>query len=193
MNKIKIFISLILFAFVVSCEAFANIKELKIQYDTPAENIIPVSTKKVLTGGVSQVQGLPAGMYGVWRVKGTLLDSNDYSKYLPTSSDIWILKKEGDYVTLINPQNGASATITVTEVEDNTATFVRGLKTYNRKDSEQVTLTLKGDTFYGTDLIVNETIAYGISMTTVARYRVNGTRISGETLYKENDKLRFEF
>ena len=101
--------------------------------------------------------------------------------------------KEGDYVTLINPQNGASATITVTEVEDNTATFVRGLKTYNRKDSEQVTLTLKGDTFYGTDLIVNETIAYGISMTTVARYRVNGTRISGETLYKENDKLRFEF
>lgn len=193
MNKIKFFISLILFAFVVSCEAFANIKELKIQYDTPAENIIPVSTKKVLTGGVSQVQGLPAGMYGVWRVKGTLLDSNDYSKYLPTSSDIWILKKEGDYVTLINPQNGASATITVTEVEDNTATFVRGLKTYNRKDSEQVTLTLKGDTFYGTDLIVNETIAYGISMTTVARYRVNGTRISGETLYKENDKLRFEF
>ena len=193
MNKIKFFISLILFAFVVSCEAFANIKELKIQYDTPAENIIPVSTKKVLTGGVSQVQGLPAGMYGVWRVKGTLLDSNDYSKYLPTSSDIWILKKEGDYVTLINPQNGASATITVTEVEDNTATFVRGLKTYNRKDSEQVTLTLKGDTFYGTDLIVNETIAYGISMTTVARCRVNGTRISGETLYKENDKLRFEF
>jgi len=193
MNKIKIFISLILFAFVVSCEAFANIRELKIQYDTPEENIIPVSTKKVLTGGVSQVQGLPTGMYGVWRVKGTLLDSNDYSKYLPTSSDIWILKKEGDYVTLINPQNGASATITVTAVEDNTATFTRGLRTYNRKDSEQVTLTLKGDTFYGTDLIVNETIAYGISMTTVARYRVNGTRISGDTLYKENDKLRFEF
>jgi len=170
-------------------------KELKIQYDVQYDtnNDIPVANKTVLTGGVSHLQGLPTGMYGIWQVKGVLIDSNDYSKYVSNSSDIWVLKKEGNYVTLMNPQNGATATITVTNVSDNTATFVRGLKSNNRKDSEKVTITLKGDTFFGTDLIVNETIAYGISMTTVARYRINGVRISGDSLYKANSPVKLKF
>ena len=93
----------------------------------------------------------------------------------------------------MNPQNGASATITVTAVQNNTATFVRGIKTYRSRESEEVTLTLEGDTFYGTDIIVSQKEEYGISMTTSARYRITGVKISGETLYKPNNSLRFKF
>ncbi len=193
MKKLKIFISLIISALICGV-VLAAPKELKIQYDDykkPALQADP--NKTVLTGGVSQVQELPSGMYGMWEVKGTLLNTNDYAKYAAHSSDIWVLRKDGNYVTLLNPQNGASATITITAVEDNTATFIRGLKSFNRKDSEEVTLTLQGDTFYGTDLIVNETTTYGIPTTTVARYKVYGTKISGDSLYKPNNTIRFKF
>lgn len=193
MKLFKFFILLIIFTF-ASTVVLANPQQLKIQYnDSYANNDEfdkPADT--VLTGGVSQVQELPIGMYGMWQVKGTLLETNDYTKYAPTSSDIWVLRKDGNYVTLMNPQNGASATITVTEVKDNTATFVRGVKTYATKDSEQVTLTLQGDTFYGTDLIVSEIKTYGIGHTSVARYRINGVKISGETLYKQ-PSIKFKF
>ena len=196
MTKSKIFLSLIsLILFLgISCVVCAAPQALKIEYnDKYQQEDYNKPASKVLTGGVSQIQELPSGMYGMWEVKGTLLDTNDYSKYAAHSSDIWILRKDGEYVTLINPQNGASATITVTDVQDNTATFTRGIKTYNSKDSEQVTLTLQGDTFYGTDLIVSERSNFGISITTTARYRVKGTKISGQTLYKPIKSIRFQF
>ncbi len=179
----------------ISCAVFAAPQALKLEYNDKyqPEQDYNKPASKVLTGGVSQVQELPSGMYGMWEVKGTLLETNDYSKYATHSSDIWILRKDGEYVTLINPQNGASATITVTAVQDNTATFTRGIKTYNSKDSEQVTLTLQGDTFYGTDIIVSERSNFGISMTTTARYRVNGTKISGQTLYRPTRSIKFQF
>ena len=179
----------------ISCAVLAAPQALKIEYNDkyPSEPDYDKPASKVLTGGVSQVQELPSGMYGMWEVRGTLLETNDYSKYSAHSSDIWILRKDGEYVTLMNPQNGASATITVTAVQDNTATFTRGIKTYNSRDSEQVTLTLQGDTFYGTDIIVSEKSSFGISITTTARYRVNGTKISGQTLYKPIKSIRFQF
>ncbi|MCQ2957483.1 MAG: hypothetical protein MJ180_01120 [Candidatus Gastranaerophilales bacterium] len=189
MTKLKIFISLIIFA--LSCSVvFAAPHELKIQYD---DNRDMPQEHTVLQGSVTQIQELPSGMYGMWQVKGTLLETNDYARYAPHSNDIWVLRKDGNFVTLMNPQNGASATITVTAVEDNTATFTRGVKTYISKDSEQVTLTLQGDTFYGTDLIVNQESNYGIMQTSVARYRINGVKISGETLYKPKTNIKFQF
>lgn len=194
MKNYKILLSLIILA-LTSCGVLAAPKELKIEYNEQynSETKYNEPASKVLTGGITQIQELPSGMYGMWDVKGTLLETNDYSKYASHSSDIWILRKDGNYVTLMNPQNGASATITVTSVQDNTATFTRGIKTYNSKDSEQVTLTLKGDTFYGTDLIVSERTNFGISITTVARYRIQGKKISGETLYKPNRTIKFKF
>ncbi len=194
MKNYKILLSLIILA-LTSCGVLAAPKELKIEYNEQynSETKYNEPASKVLTGGITQIQELPSGMYGMWDVKGTLLETNDYSKYATHSSDIWILRKDGNYVTLMNPQNGASATITVTSVQDNTATFTRGIKTYNSKDSEQVTLTLKGDTFYGTDLIVSERTNFGISITTVARYRIQGKKISGETLYKPNRTIKFKF
>ena len=191
MKKFKIILlSLTIFA-LTSCAVFAQPRELKVE--TNEYRQYEQNGRTVLTGGISQVQELPSGMYGMWEVKGTLLDTNDYAKYAPHSSDIWVLRKDGAFVTLMNPQNGASATITVTAVQNNTATFVRGIKTYRSRESEEVTLTLEGDTFYGTDIIVSQKEEYGISMTTSARYRITGVKISGETLYKPNNSLRFKF
>ena len=150
MKKIGLFI-LTFVCTMFSAIAFADIQPLKVQYD---DNYRP-SGSTVLKGGVSQVQELPVGMYGMWQVKGSLLETNNYDKFTPNSSDIWILRKDGEYVTLIHPHNGANATITITEVVDNTATFTRGVKSGNMREAETVTLTLlgNGDTFSGTDII----------------------------------------
>ena len=193
MKQLKIFISLIIMLALTASVVVAAPQELKIQYDDYSDNSPNNPEHTVLTGKVTQVQELPSGMYGMWQVKGTLLETNDYTRYSTRSSDIWILRKDGNYVTLMNPQNGASATITVTAVEDNTATFVRKQKTHVSNNSEQVTLTLQGDTFYGTDLIVTQDSYYGITQTSVARYRVNGVKISGQTLYRPKMDMRFRF
>ena len=193
MKQLKIFISLIIMLALTASVVVAAPQELKIQYDDYSDNLPNNPEHTVLTGKVTQVQELPSGMYGMWQVKGTLLETNDYTRYSTRSSDIWILRKDGNYVTLMNPQNGASATITVTAVEDNTATFVRKQKTHVSNNSEQVTLTLQGDTFYGTDLIVTQDSYYGITQTSVARYRVNGVKISGQTLYRPKMDMRFRF
>ena len=182
MKKYGLFI--LMFVCVVFCtHAFADVQPLKVQYD---DNYRPSGSTTVLKGGVSQVQELPVGMYGMWQVKGTLLETNNYDKFTQTSSDIWVLRKDGDFVTLINPQNGANATITVTEVVDNTATFTRGIKSGNMREAETVTVTLLGDgeTFSGTDVIMSQTMINGILISDVARYRVNGVKISGQTIFR---------
>jgi len=193
MKKLKIVISLIIMLALTSSVVMSAPQELKVQYNDYGQQEQNNSERTVLTGKVTQVQELPSGMYGMWQVNGTLLDTNDYTKYSTRSSDIWVLKKNGNFVTLMNPQNGASATITVTAVEDNTATFIRKQKTNVSSNSEQVTLTLQGDTFYGTDMIVNQDSYYGITQTTVARYKVNGVKISGQTLYKPKTNREFGF
>ena len=157
-------------------------QQLKVQYD----NHYRPSGSTVLKGGISQIQELPVGMYGMWQVKGTLLETNNYDKFAQKSSDIWVLRKDGELVTLINPQNGASATITVTEVVDNTATFTRGVKSGNMREAETVTVTLMsdGESFSGTDVILSQSYINGVQVSDVARYKVNGVKISGQTIFR---------
>ncbi len=184
MKKLVLFI-LTFICSICTTVAFADIsqpQQLKIQYDN---NYRPGGTT-VLKGGISQVQELPVGMYGMWQVKGTLLETNNYDKFAQNSSDIWVLRKDGEFVTLINPQNGANATITVTEVIDNTATFTRGIKSGNMREAETVTITLAddGNSFSGTDVIMSQTMFNGVIMSDIARYRVNGVKISGQTIFR---------
>ena len=183
MKKIALFLAL-LYTIVFPAFVLGNpqdMQQLKVQYDDKYQ---PSGTT-VLKGGVSQVQELPVGMYGMWQVRGTLLETTNVEKFAQHSSDIWILRKDGDFVTLINPQNGASATITITEVVDNTATFTRGVKSGNMQEAETVTVTLlgNGDTFSGTDIIMSKTVFNGVEVSDVARYRVNGVKISGQTIF----------
>ena len=180
MKKHAAFLAVI-FVMTLALNAFAEPQPLQIQYDSRYR---APQKSTVLKGSVSQSQNLPAGMYGMWQVNGTLLETTNYEKFRRRSSDIWVLRKDGEFVTLINPQNGASATITVTEVIDNTATFERGISSGNQRESEQVTLTLDGENFYGTDFIMSQEKINGVTVSDVAKYKVYGIKLSGQTMYR---------
>ncbi|MCR4881583.1 MAG: hypothetical protein K6A44_06505 [bacterium] len=162
-------------------------QQLQVQYDARFKP----SGSTVLKGAISQVQELPVGMYGMWQVRGNLQETTNFEKYTRRSSDIWILRKDGEFVTLINPQNGANATITITEVVDNTATFTRGVSSCNMREAETVTITLMpdGNSFSGTDIIMSQEVVNGITMSDVAKYRVSGVKISGQTIYRPKNAV----
>ena len=180
MKKLAVF-SAVIFLITFAMNVFAEPQQLKVQYD---ERYRGPEKPTVLKGSVSQSQNLPAGMYGMWQVNGTLMETTNYDKFRRKSSDIWVLRKDGEFVTLVNPQNGASATITITEVIDNTATFERGISSGNQRESEQVTLTLDGENFYGTDLIMSQEKINGVIVSDVAKYKVYGIKLSGQTMYR---------
>jgi len=191
MKKICIFMTLVILS-MISGIVFATPKQLEIQYDDKYPSPTAPSSK-VLPGAIRQDQELPQEMYGMWQVKGTLLETNDYERYLRSSSDVWVLRKEGNYVTLMNPQNGASATITVTEVKNNTATFTRSEKSRNSVGGEKVTLTLADDKnhFTGIDVIVSEAYQYGVPIKSFAKYKLDGSKISNQTIVqKEKTKSK---
>ena len=185
-----------LFMALLAYTGTVNAEQLKLSQETPSQQPQQLqvqydprykpSGSTVLKGGVSQIQELPVGMYGMWQVRGNLQETTNFEKFTRRSSDIWVLRKDGDFVTLINPQNGANATITVTEVVDNTATFTRGVSSGNMRELETVTITLlsDGSTFSGTDTIMSQEVINGVAISDVARYKVTGVKISGQTIYK---------
>ena len=148
------------------------------------EYMIKTSDAKtpVLTGIVSEVQELPQGMYGFWKVTGLLMETNSPQTYLKNTNDTWILRKDGSFVTLMNPENGASATITVNEVHDNTATFTRKFVGFGQNEVERATITLDGDKFYGVDVIYMEKAFFGSIKYYTAKYKISGER----TTYNSN-------
>ncbi|MDD3593625.1 MAG: hypothetical protein PHX18_03255 [Candidatus Gastranaerophilales bacterium] len=183
MNFLKAVVLTVLLIFVQTC--YASVGNLKIDYGnkplkgSAVENTQTSSTP-VLSGGVSKLQELPKAMYGIWKVEGTLLETNTPDVYLQTTSDIWVLSQSGPIVTISNPKNGATASITINEVINNTATFSRQISGYNRKETEQVTITVNGDIFTGTDTIISETSSWaGSSLVMTSKYRIKGTRQSG--------------
>ena len=149
---------------------------------TAKEYPVNNTSTPVLTGIVSEVQELPQGMYGVWKVTGTLLETNSPETYLKNTNDTWLLRKDGSFVTLINPENGASATITVNEVHNDTATFTRKFVGFGQNEVERVTITLDGDNFHGVDVIYMEKAFFGSIKSYTARYRISGER----TTYNSN-------
>ena len=171
---------------------FANSPMQNLILETQSSNQTVTSTAKeypvnntstpVLTGIVSEVQELPQGMYGVWKVTGTLLETNSPETYLKNTNDTWLLRKDGSFVTLINPENGASATITVNEVHNDTATFTRKYVGFGQNEVERVTITLDGDNFHGVDVIYMEKAFFGSIKSYTARYRISGER----TTYNSN-------
>ncbi len=190
MSKKFIFFLVIVCVVVLQTPMFSEpaMRNLILETDSPKTNtnrstneyqIKDTSAKSpVLTGIVSEVQELPQGMYGVWKVTGSLLETNSPSTYLRNTNDTWILRKDGSFVTLINPENGASATITVNEVHNDTATFTRKFVGFGQNEVERVTLTLDGDRFYGVDVIYMEKAFFGSIKSYTARYKVSGERSS---------------
>lgn len=137
----------------------------------------------MLKGGVKVVKDLPQGFYGTWSVTGTLLETNRPDIFKQKSSDIWILRRTDNVITLSNPVTGAHASITVEEVRGNTAIFSRTSRENNMLETETAEITLEGDSFYGKDsIIIHHLKKERIIGTNIVKYQVEGHKISGPTL-----------
>lgn len=134
-----------------------------------------------LTATVSKTLYLPDEMYGYWSLNGTLLKTNAPDRFSPSLNNIWILQRDGDRVTITNPNNGASATINVDRVEGLQATFHRsGAAGRNMIFQEIPTITVTGDRLSGTSLNQLQTVRDGVVQKEYfALYQLNGVRLSG--------------
>jgi hypothetical protein len=107
------------------------------------------ANNKVFEAGVSSTRYLPPPMYGQWSVTATLLEGNS-SMFSPVVHDIWRLERVGDFVMISNPATGASATVTVDQVNGNTATFHREVHAKNGSILvETPTVTVNGTKLTG--------------------------------------------
>lgn len=111
-------------------------------------------TPQLITGSVSLINNVPQGFFGTWKVIAVQVYSNNPFLFNSMSVEYWKLEKLNNNLTLTNPESGATATVTLDEVKDNTIKFRRTSDTPFEKVVETPEITLNGENFYGTDTIV---------------------------------------
>jgi hypothetical protein len=152
-------------------------KELKLE--SRKSSYVPVSS--VIKGGVSETKELPNEFYGTWQVNGKLVSSNNFNMFKLKSSDIWVLQKNNNVVTLTNPVTGATSSINVDNIRGKTAAFSKTTITPQKREYEKPTITVDGDIFYGADEFIMEEYENGqLASRTTVRYNIVGQKISGQ-------------
>lgn len=138
------------------------------------------SNAEVLKGSIS-AGDFPVEYYGVWKVINTLVETNNPDKFLTKSSDFWVFERTGDIITLSNPISGATASITIREIQGKTAVFERVKETGDYSETETVEITVDGDYFQGTDTIIMNTFFKNgkrVNIQDVVKYKIRGYRLS---------------
>lgn len=112
----------------------------------------PVDKRQPIKLSVTESFVLPPDMYGQWSVVATLVKTNLPGQQKRRVYDIWQLSEAGNQVSLSNPNTGAFATITVDDVEGNTASFHHRvvMKPGRQFLVERPTVTVVGDRMRGT-------------------------------------------
>lgn len=166
--------------FSINTEVFGyNSREIILE----SNNHPPMLQDGVLRATISRSADLPEDFYGTWTVLSTLIETNNPGLFRLRSSDIWTFSRAGDVITLSNPTTGASASITVNEVHGNTAIFTRIKEEKDYTQIETPEITVEGDNFFGTDLIVIEHYRRGRKVSTDrVKYELRGYKISGPAL-----------
>lgn len=120
--------------------------------DPSVQQAAPQSNREPIKLSVTESYVLPPEMYGQWSVVATLVKTNLPGRYQQRVYDIWQLQEAGNQVSLSNPNTGAYATITVDQVQGNTATFHHRvvMKAGRKFLVERPTVTVVGDTLRGT-------------------------------------------
>lgn len=152
----------------------------KIQMIKPNTMEKPVG--RTFSAGVALSKELPAGFYGRWSVTGRIIDTNNPYRFKERTSDIWILEKNNDIITLTNPVTTASASITVNEVRGYTAKFTRQEVASRKKETETpiITIDSAGNNFFGTNTLIIEKYRNGVLVhTDMVKYELTGMKISG--------------
>ena len=103
--------------------------------------------------------------------------------------DIWNLSKEGNVVNLSNPFSGANASITLIYANQNVIKFTKKDNFNGKVLTDTVELNLNNDKFSGINIILLETLSdidNSVIKSETATYSLEGERIAGEAIIKEN-------
>ncbi len=141
----------------------------------------------VLKAGISKINSVPKQFFGTWQVKSTLITTDSPKNFKPSSADMWNLRRSGNVIELRNPMTGAVAEIYLNDVNNNNITFSHEKKEENMKLTDTVKLRLNGNTFTGTnELTLKQKKIYGDQyeiVTKTAKYKIEGQKISGTSIY----------
>lgn len=173
--------------FIILCFLVNNIvfafEDINIPYDNSKNRILTPSDDKmpqVITGSVSLINSVPNGFFGTWKVISVQAYSNNPFMFNSTSIDIWKLEKRNNNLILTNPESGATAMVTLEEVQNNTIKFVRKSDTPYEKVVETPKITLNGENFYGTDtIVINKYKNNTYIGKEVVQFKVKGIKQSG--------------
>ena len=165
LNSVKIFICLIYI--VLSC------------------NIVLAEPSTVFSAGISLNEQVPVDLMGTWRVVSKLSNTDSPANFKKTGVDLWNLSRTGDVISLCNPMTGASASIRVEFVKNNTVRFTKEGVYDKQKLTDTVEITLSGDKFVGVNFLSLKTFSE-VDNTLVtektATYNLQGDKISGTSI-----------
>lgn len=139
---------------------------------------------EVLKGSVS-AGDFPEEFIGTWKVINTLEETNNPDLFLTKSTDLWVFERIGDTISLSNPITGASASITIKQIDGKTAVFERAKQTEDYYETETAQVTVEEDSFFGTDTIIMYTYYKNgrrVNIKDVVKYNIRGYKISGTAI-----------
>ncbi len=139
---------------------------------------------KVLSAGIS-VNQVPKALYGNWRVISKLESSDSYGTFKPQSADMWTISRVNDVITLSNPFTGATADVTIKNVEGNLIIFSKKAPYDNKILTDTVSIRIEKNRFTGINTLVLETLSNidkSIIKTENARYIIKGEKISRDNI-----------
>lgn len=139
----------------------------------------------VIKAGISLTEQVPTAFFGMWRVKSKIIDTNSPANFKKENVDIWNLSKDGDVINLSNPFSGASASVTLSYVENNAIRFTKKENYGNKILTDTVEIYLKGDKFTGVNTILLQTLSdvdNSVIKTSKATYTLNGEKIAGKSI-----------
>ena len=146
--------------------------------------ILPVISQTVIKSGV-EINHIPNSFYGSWRVVSVLTSTNTENMFRQKNVDFWNLSRAGNIITLENPFSGASQTITVKNAKSNFIKFVKVGNYSGKRLTDEVTINLGKDSFWGVNQLKLETVSDidgHIMKTDFATYNIKGEKLSGTSI-----------
>lgn len=146
--------------------------------------VLPVVSQTVIKSGV-EVNRVPNSFYGNWRVVSNLTMTNTEHMFKQKNIDLWNISRNGDVIKLENPFSGASQTVTVKNAKSDFIKFVKVGNYSGKKLTDEVTINLGKNTFWGVNQLKLETLSDidgHVMKTDYATYRIKGEKLSGTSI-----------
>ena len=148
--------------------------------------ITPVFSEETttLSGGVVIQDSMLLELFGTWRVVSNLEATDSPTNFKTSGVDLWNLSKNDNVIVLCNPLNGATASVRVEYVKDNTIRFTKEGNYDKQILTDTVEITLNGDKFSGRNYLSLKTFSEDNSLKKekTAIYLLHGDKISGTSI-----------